>query len=91
MTVLYVLIIFAISSCLNFYKIIKTSIYEKIKLINKSEGGKYYNIKFVYIGILLTIIAFIIMILYYKENSNIYFLSVLICIIGSTSISYGIW
>lgn len=88
-TTIYVSVIFIISLIFNVYGIMKSSVLHKIKYTVKAESGKYYNIIFVWVGIVFTIAAFIVMILFYHVNSNIWFLSLLLCILGSGLIFFN--
>lgn len=88
-TTIYVSVIFIISLIVNVYGMIKSTIYDKIKYAEKAESGRYYSIIFIYGGIVFTIAAFIVMILFYHINSNIFFLSLFFCILGSVLIFFN--
>ncbi|WP_446899806.1 ABC transporter permease [Clostridium sp. LBM24168] len=68
---------------------IKSTIYDKIKSAEKSENGKHYNIRLLFAGVVFTITAFIVMIIFYHVNSNIWFLSLIFCILGSILIFFN--
>lgn len=88
-TTIYVLIIFIISLIANVCVMIKNTVYDKIKYTEKAENGGYCNIKFIFTGIVFTIAAFIVMILFYHINSNIWFISLFFCILGSALIFFN--
>lgn len=82
-TTVYMLATFSISFIINIIAMTKRTVYERIKYTRKSEGGKYHNIILALCGIGLTLLAFTIMILYYRINSNIWLVSISISILGS--------
>ncbi len=86
LTTIYVSGIFVISLIVNVSRMIKSTIYDKIKYTEKTESGRHYSIILSGGGIILTIAAFITMVVYYHINSNIWFLSLLFCILGSVLI-----
>ena len=86
LTTIYVSGIFIISLIVNVSRMIKSTIYDKIKYTEKTESGRHYSIILSGGGIILTIAAFITMVVYYHINSNIWFLSLLFCILGSVLI-----
>ncbi|WDV45349.1 FtsX-like permease family protein [Clostridiaceae bacterium M8S5] len=89
LTTIYVIAIFLISLIINVYAMIKRSIYEKIRYTEKAESGKYYKMVFVFVGIAFIVLGFIIMIVFYHINSNIWFISLLANIIGSFLIFFN--
>lgn len=88
-TTMYVLGIFSFSLIVNIYGMIKSTVYDKIKYAEKAEIGNHYSIIFSCSGILFTIVAFVVMILFYHINSNIWFLSLFFCILGSLLIFFN--
>jgi hypothetical protein len=88
-TAIYVTVIFIISLIFNVCIMIKSTIYEKIKYAVKAESGNHYSIKFICVGIVITIAAFILMILFYNKNTDIAFLSILFCMLGSMLIFFN--
>jgi putative ABC transport system permease protein len=70
-TTIYVSVIFIISLIINICGMMKSTIYEKIKYTVKAESGRHYSIKLICVGIVITITAFILMILFYHKNSEI--------------------
>lgn len=88
-TIIYVLGIFIISLIINVYIMIKSTVYDKIKYAEKAEIGRRYNIIFIYGGIVFTIAAFAIMILFYHINSNVWFISLFLSILGSALIFFN--
>jgi putative ABC transport system permease protein len=88
-TAIYVSVIFIISLIINVCGMIKSTIYEKIKYAVKAESGNHYSIKFICVGIVITIAAFILMILFYNKNTDIAFLSIIFCILGSVLIFFN--
>ncbi|MFW6377566.1 MAG: FtsX-like permease family protein [bacterium] len=88
-TSVYILILFIISLILNFIGMIKSTVYEKIKYTAKAESGKHHSIKLFLLGVLITIAAFIIMVYYYHMDSNVWFLSVLVSVLGSILIFFN--
>ncbi|MCB2299599.1 FtsX-like permease family protein [Clostridium tagluense] len=88
-TTMYVLGIFLISLIVNVYGMIKSTVYDKIKYAEKAESGNHYSIIFSCVGIVFTIVAFVVMILFYHTNSNIWFLSLFFCILGSVLIFFN--
>lgn len=88
-TAIYVSVIFIISLIINACGMIKSTIYEKLKYAVKAESGRHYSIKFICVGIVITIAAFILMILFYNKNSDIFFLSLLFCVLGSVLIFFN--
>ncbi|MCB2311854.1 ABC transporter permease [Clostridium tagluense] len=88
-TTMYVLGIFLISLIVNVYGMIKSTVYDKIKCAEKAESGNHYSIIFSCVGIVFTIVAFVVMILFYHANSNIWFLSLFFCILGSVLIFFN--
>ncbi|MBW9158978.1 ABC transporter permease (plasmid) [Clostridium tagluense] len=88
-TTMYVLGIFLISLIVNVYGMIKSTVYDKIKCAEKAESGNHYSIIFSCVGIVFTIVAFVVMILFYHTNSNIWFLSLFFCILGSVLIFFN--
>ena len=88
-TTIYVLGIFVVSLIVNVFSMLKSTIYEKIKYTEKAERGSHYSIIFIYGGIVVTIASFIIMILFYRINSNAWFISLFFCILGSALIFFN--
>lgn len=88
-TTIYVSIIFIISLIVNVFGMIKSTIYEKIKYAEKAERGRRYSVTFIFYGIVFTIVAFIIMIVFYKMNGNIWLLSLFFSILGSALIFFN--
>lgn len=89
LTTIYLIVIFLLSLLVNVKGIIKSTILDKIKYAEKAESGKHYSIVLCGAGILLTIAAFIVMILFFSINSNLWFLSLLFCILGSMLIFFN--
>jgi putative ABC transport system permease protein len=83
LTSIYILVIYSISLFVNIIGMIKSTIYDKLKSSDKSEKSIYQNMILLFLGLLFTISAFIIMIIFYHINSNIWGISLLLCIIGS--------
>ncbi|GCD13021.1 FtsX-like permease family protein [Clostridium tagluense] len=88
-TTMYVLGIFSISLIVNVYGMIKSTVYDKIKYAEKAESGNHYSIIFSCVGIVFTIVAFIVMILFYHRNSNLCLLSIFFCLLGSVLIFFN--
>lgn len=88
-TTIYVSIIFIISLIVNVFGMIKSTIYEKIKYAEKAERGRRYSITFIFCGIVFTIVAFIIMIVFYKLNGNMWLLSLFFSILGSALVFFN--
>ncbi len=88
-TTIYVMGVFLISLIVNLLGIIKRTIYEKIKYTEKAESGRHYSIKLCIAGIVFTIASFVIMIVFYHINSNVWLLSLLSCILGSVLIFFN--
>ena len=82
-TIFYSLIIISISLFFNILGMVKSTILNKIKLTVKAESSTHHSMLFIKLGLVLTIIAFILMIFLYKVNSNIWIVSLLFCIAGS--------
>ncbi|WP_257674831.1 FtsX-like permease family protein [Clostridium felsineum] len=77
--IVYSAVLFVISLGLNVYRMMKRTIYEKIKYAQKAEIGKFCNVIFIITGVLLTIIAIIVMYI----NSDIWTISFFLAFIGS--------
>lgn len=88
-TIIYVIGIFLVSLSANLLTMLKSTIYEKIKYTEKAEGGKHHSIKFLLAGLVVTIASFIVMILFYRINSNIWLLSLFTCMSGSVLIFFN--
>lgn len=88
-TIIYVIGIFLISLIINLFAMIKSTIYEKIKYYEKAEGGKHHSIKLLLAGLVITIASFVVMILFYRINSNVWILSLFICMFGSVLIFFN--
>ncbi len=88
-TIIYVIGIFLISLIFNLVAMIKSTIYEKIKYTEKAEGGKHHSIKLLLAGLVITIASFVVMILFYRINSNVWLLSLFTCMFGSVLIFYN--
>ncbi len=88
-TIIYVIGIFVISLIVNLFAMIKSTIYEKIKYTEKAEGGKHHSMKLLLSGLIITIASFVVMILFYRINSNVWLLSLFICMFGSVLIFFN--
>lgn len=88
-TTIYVVSIFVISFIVNFCIMIKSTIYDKIKSSEKAERGSHSSIILSCIGIVITILSFVVMVIFYSRNKNIRLPSLLFCIIGSLLIFFN--
>jgi len=88
-TIIYVVAIFIISLIMNVHSMTKSTVYTKIKYSEKTEVGSYYSIILICGGVVFTIIALIITILFYHINSDVWFISLLFCIVGSFLIFFN--
>ncbi|WP_310937767.1 FtsX-like permease family protein [Clostridium sp. SHJSY1] len=88
-TSIYVSVIFAISLIINIYRIIKSTIYDKIKYTEKAESGRHYSIVFFLIGIVITIVDFVVMGLFHEKGDTIWLIRILLCMFGSLLIFYN--
>ncbi|MFC3747642.1 FtsX-like permease family protein [Paenibacillus sp. GCM10012306] len=89
-TALYVAGVFVISLLVNLLGMVKNTILDKIKFTEKAESGRYSSVSLCVAGSGLTIISFVIMILFYHNYSNIWFLSLLLCALGSFLIFFKV-
>ncbi len=88
MTAAYSFGIFVISLLFNLFGMLRSTIYEKLKYAQKAERGKHYHIFFAMAGVVITIGALMIMVLFYRNNNDVWFMSILVCVIGSILIFY---
>ena len=88
-TTICVLVVFVISLIVNVFGIIKSTVYDRIKYTEKAESGSHYSLIFIFAGIVFTITAFIVMIFFHRISSNIWFLSLFFCILGSALIFFN--
>lgn len=89
LTTIFVIGIFLISLIVNLIAMIKSTIIEKIKYTEKAESGKHYSIILFFVGVALTIFSFVLMILFYHINNNVWLLSIAVCMIGSLLIFFN--
>ncbi|AAK78053.1 putative ABC transport system permease protein [Clostridium acetobutylicum] len=72
------LILFIISLIVNCYSMVKSTIYAKIKHTEKTESTGRYSIKFIFIGLVITIAGLILVAFFYENNDNIGLMGLLI-------------
>lgn len=88
-TSLYVTGVFVLSLLVNLLGILKSTILDKIKYTQKTESGRYSSVWSCMAGLGLTIFSFMVMMLLYHNHSNIWFLSLFFCVLGSFLILFN--
>ncbi len=88
-TGLYTMVICILSLGMNIVRMQRHSIREIIVSTEEAEVGKHKSIIGFSIGVLLTVIGLILMLAIYAMNSNIWLVSILLCIFGSYMVYYN--
>ncbi|AHV99481.1 FtsX-like permease family protein [Paenibacillus sabinae] len=88
-TALYVGGVFLLSLAFNLLSMLKSTILEKIKYTDKTESGGRAKVWLCAAGVGLTVASFAVMVLFYHIHSNIWFVSLLVCVLGSVLIFFN--
>ena len=75
--------LFAISVLISFLSMKARSALEMIKRSQKAEQSQHGNLAVEITGFVLVVLSFIVMFVFYPKNSDIWFLSLAICFVGS--------
>ncbi|CAM4511084.1 hypothetical protein PbDSM24746_61390 [Paenibacillus macerans] len=89
LTALYAGGIFMLSLAVNLLGMLKSTILEKIKYTDKTESGGRAGGWLCTVGAGLTVASFGIMVFFYHIHSNIWFVSLLVCLLGSLLIFFN--
>ncbi|AWB42959.1 hypothetical protein DCC85_01090 [Paenibacillus sp. CAA11] len=89
LTALYAGGIFMLSLAVNLLGMLKSSILEKIKYTDRTENGGHARVWLCVVGAGLTVASFTIMFFFYHIQSNIWFVSLLVCVLGSLLIFFN--
>ncbi|RRJ63249.1 FtsX-like permease family protein [Paenibacillus oralis] len=89
LTALYAGGIFMLSLAVNLLGMLKSTILEKIKYTDKTESGGRTGVWLCTVGAGLTVASFGIMVFFYHIQSNIWFVSLLVCVLGSLLIFFN--
>lgn len=85
LTAVYVLTLFVISVIINICGMAKSTILDKIKYAKKAESARHYSFVFCYLGLILTVAAFVL--LFFCKN--IALISFIFCTLGSFLIFFN--
>ncbi len=88
-TALYVTGVFVLSLLINLLGMLKSTILDKIKYTQKAESGRYSKVSLCVVGLGFTILSIVIVMLFYQNSSNIWFLSLFFCVLGSFFIIFN--
>ena len=87
--IFFVVSVYAITVLINLITIIRRTIVEKLKASEKTEATGHARLKYCFCGLMLTIAAFILMILIHHIDNNIELISLPLAAIGSVLLFYN--